>query len=128
MESALTVLVAVVGGWLVQLYLTYRQGVEFNRRTVALRKRGTVAVGVAGNRYRGGRAYVALAVDSTGVVRDAITLQGWTTLARGKPLPALFDVRATTVAGSRDFAGLTRQQREASRNAVESLRASNVST
>lgn len=128
METALTLLVAVVGGWLVQLYLTWRQGTEFTQRVGELRKHGTVVVGVAGNRYRGGRSYVALAVDSAGVVRDAITLQGWTTFARGRPLSAVVNVRASTVAGSRAITGLSPQQREAARKAVDALRSSPVST
>ena len=112
---------AVVGGWIVQLVLTFRQSTDFNKLVVGLRRSGTVAVGVAGSRYRGGRAYVAMAVDSAGVVRDAITLQGWTTFARGRPLQALVGVQAATVAGTREITGLTRQQREASRQAVESF-------
>jgi glucitol operon activator protein len=121
-NEALILLAAVVAGWLVQMYLTLQQSTAFNKRVVELRRQGTVAVGVAGRRYRGGRAYVAIAIDEGNAVRDALTLQGWTTFARGRPLPALIGLRSAVLAGDRDVPGLTAQQREAARMAVGSLR------
>lgn len=121
MESILLILFAVVCGWAVQLFLTFRQSTAFNRRVVELRRKGTVVVGVAGNRYRGGRAFVALAVGPDGVVRDAITLQGWTTMARGRPLVGLVGLRRGVVGGRRELPGLTAQQRDAARQAIASL-------
>lgn len=112
-------LVAVVGGWMVQAYLTYRQSMAFNRSVMALRQHGTVSVGVAGRRYRGGRAYVAVAIDERGTVQDALTLSGFTTFARGRALPALVGAPASRVRGDQPLPGLTRQQREAARQAVE---------
>ncbi|MCD4533816.1 hypothetical protein LRP67_06955 [Nocardioides sp. cx-169] len=121
-STALWLLVAVVAGWLVQLYFTYQQSMAFNRRVRELRKSGTVTVGVAGKRYRGGRAFVALAVDDHRIVRDAISLRGFTTFARARPVPALFDVKVNHIQGDRDFPQLTRQEREAARQAVTLLR------
>ncbi len=117
-SSMLLVLAAVVAGWLVQLYLTFQQSAAFNRQVVHLRRQGTVTVGAAGRRYRGGRAYVALAIDDRKVVVDAITLSGWTTFARGRALPALVGVRTSVVKGTQDIPGLTHQQRDAARAAV----------
>ena len=88
---------AVVAGWMVQMYLTFRQSMAFNREVVALRRRGTVSVGVAGKRYRGGRAFVAIAIDDHGIVRDALTLTGFTTLSRAKPLAGLLDVKTSRI-------------------------------
>ncbi|MCD4526516.1 transcriptional regulator GutM [Nocardioides sp. cx-173] len=121
-STALWLFVAVVAGWLVQLYFTYQQSMAFNRRVRELRKSGTVTVGVAGKRYRGGRAFVALAVDDHQIVRDAISLRGFTTFARARPAPALFDVKVSHILGDRDFPQLTRQEREAARTAVSLLR------
>ena len=121
MTTPFILLAAVVLGWIVQAYLTYQQSVAFNDQVRALRRSGTVSVGVAGNRYRGGRAYVAVAVDETKVVRDALTLSGWTTFARGRSLPALVGARVNQVKGDRDFPGLSTQQREAARQAVTLL-------
>lgn len=120
MDNVLLLLAAVVGGWVLQIYMTLRQSTEFNKSVVALRQRGVVVVGVAGNRYRGGRAYLALAI-TDGVVRGAITLQGWTTFAKGTAVPSLVGVPVATLASDRELPGLTRQQREAARHAVASL-------
>ncbi|QNN53869.1 transcriptional regulator GutM [Nocardioides mesophilus] len=120
--TAAILLAAVVAGWLLQLYLTYQQSMAFNRSVTALRKDGTVSVGVAGRRYRGGRAFVAIAVDERGLVRNAITLRGFTTFARSRPLPQLFDLKVSHVLGDRPIDALTHQQREAARQAATLLR------
>ena len=120
--SVLWLLAAVVAGWLVQLYLTYQQAMAFNRQVRRLRQSGVVSVGVAGRRYRGGRAFVALAIDDHGVVRDALTLRGITTFARAKPLPAVLDVKVSHLRGDREFPRLSLQQREAARQAASLLR------
>ncbi len=121
MDSALIILAAVVAGWFVQMYLTYQQSTAFNAQVRGLRKAGTVSVGASGKRYRGGRAYVAVAVDDHRIVRDALVLSGWTTFARGKALPVLVGAKANQVLGKRDYPGLSKQQREAARQAVELL-------
>ena len=43
MSSTLLILAAVVGGWVVQLYLTYQQSMAFNRQVLQLRRSGTVS-------------------------------------------------------------------------------------
>ncbi len=116
------VLVAVVAGWVVQLALAYRQSMAFTADARTLRGSGTVTVGVGGRRYRGGRAYVAMAVDDDGVVRDAISLRGFTTFARTKAAPQLVGLRVNRIAGERDVEGLTRPQREAARQAATFVR------
>ncbi len=121
MHPMFLLLAAVVAGWVVQLYFTYRQSMAFNEEVRGLRAAGKVSVGVAGNRYRGGRAFVAIAVDEHGVVRDALTLRGWTTFARARPLPGLLGLKANQVKGSREVPTISRQQREAARQAVELL-------
>jgi glucitol operon activator protein len=118
MSSTLLILAAVVAGWVVQLYLSYQQSMAFNRQVLQLRRSGTVSVGLGGKRYRGGRAYVAIAVDDHGIVRDAISLRGFTTFARPRPAPPLFDLKVNAVRGERDIPHLSRQQREAARQAA----------
>jgi DNA-binding transcriptional regulator of glucitol operon len=122
MYPIMWLLAAVVAGWAVQLYMTYRQSMAFNADVHRLRTSGTVSVGVGGRRYRGGRAYVAVAVDETGVVRDTLCLRGFTTFARGVALPALVGVRLNVVRGDREIPGLSRSQREAARQAAELFR------
>jgi glucitol operon activator protein len=112
---------AVVGGWMVQLYFTYRQSVAFMADVRRLRQSGTVSIGIGGKRYRGGRAYVAIAVKD-GIVQDALTLSGWTTFARARPLPDLIDWKVSQVKGDREIPGLSTQQRLAARQAAELLK------
>ena len=117
--SPMLIIAAIVAGWMVQMYLTYQQSMAFNRQVLALRRQGTVSVGAAGKRYRGGRAYVAIAMDDDGVVRDAITLTGWTTFSRGRPLTGLIGLRTSRVVAARPIDGLSTQQHEAARQAVD---------
>jgi glucitol operon activator protein len=113
------VIAALVGGWMVQMYLTYQQSIAFNRQVTALRRQGLVSVGVGGRRYRGGRAFVALALDQQGVVRDALTLSGWTTFSRGRRLDALVGVKASRIRAGKALPQLTSPQLEAAQQAVD---------
>lgn len=122
MPSVMLILLAVVAGWMVQLLLTYRQSMAFNDDVRALRRSGTVSVGSGGRRYRGGRAYVAIAADEHGIVRDAITLQGFSTFARSRSLPRLLGAKVNQLRGEREFPGLSNAQREAARQAATLLR------
>ncbi len=119
MTTPMMLLAAVIGGWIIQAYLTYQQAMAFNAQVAQLRKSGRVSTGVAGRRYRGGRAYVSIAVDDSGIVRDALTLSGWTTFARGRPLRALIGQKISVLKGDREIVGLTKQQREAAQQAAE---------
>lgn len=119
MSSGFIIIAALVAGWLVQIFFTYRQSMAFNDDVRRLRNAGTVSVGVGGNRYKGRRSFVAIAVDEGGVVRDAITLGGLTTFARAKPLPGLLDVKVSVVRGSRDIPHVSPSQRLAARQAAE---------
>jgi glucitol operon activator protein len=116
--STFLLIVAVVAGWMVQMYLTFRQSKAFNTEVASMRHRGTVSVGVAGKRYRGGRAFVAVAIDDRGIVRDARTLTGFTTFSRAKPLLGLLDVKARRILADQPLPRLTRQQHEAASQAV----------
>lgn len=119
MEIWFWVIAAVVAGWMVQLYVTYQQATAFNAKVKKLRVQGTVSVGAGGKRYRGGRAFVALAIDENkDMVVDALTLQGLTTFARGRALPALRGQRVSRLGGDHEVPGLSRQQREAARQAA----------
>lgn len=113
------VIVALVIGWMIQMYLTYRQATAFNGSVRELRSAGLVSVGAGGRRYRGGRALVAVAVDDTGRVAEARALSGWTTFARGKSIPGLVGARVGDLLGDRDFPALSKAQREAARQAAE---------
>jgi DNA-binding transcriptional regulator of glucitol operon len=115
----LIVLAAVVAGWLVQAYLAIQQSTAFNKQVVHLKSQGVVTVGVAGRRYRGGRAFVALALDEArGVVVDAISLSGWTTFARGRRMEPVVGRTTTEIKADGEIPGLSTQQRDAAREAL----------
>ena len=120
--TPILLIAAIVAGWMVQMYLTYQQSMSFNRQVLALRRQGTVSVGVAGKRYRGGRAFVAIAIDDHGTVRDAISLSGWTTFSRGRPLTGLLGIRTNRILAAKSLPGLSTQQHEAARQAVDLAR------
>jgi len=73
--------------WALQLYLAWRQAATFQKDMKSLRQHApNVAIGVGGRRYRGGRAYVALAADNEGIVRNALVLSGLSIFARAKAI------------------------------------------
>lgn len=120
MSPGFIIIVALVAGWLVQIFFTYRQSMAFNDDVRKLRAGGhATSVGVGGNRYKGRRSFVAIAVDDAGVVRDAIMLSGLTTFARSRPIPGLFDTKVSVLRGQRDLPHVSSSQREAARQAAE---------
>lgn len=118
MDPIFYLLAAVVAGWILQSFLTFRQSMAFNSSVHALRSTGSTSVGVGGKRYRGGRAFVAIAVDDHNIVRGAITLRGLTTFARARPLPGLVGFKVNQVAGDREIPQLSRAQRAAAQQAA----------
>jgi DNA-binding transcriptional regulator of glucitol operon len=119
MSSGFIIIAALVAGWLVQIFFTYRQSMAFNDDVRTLRTKGTVSVGVGGNRYKGRRSFVAIAVDPDGIVRDAITLGGLTTFARAKALPGVLDTKVSVLKGDRALPHVSPSQRLAARQAAE---------
>ncbi len=122
MSTPFLLLAAVVAGWMIQLWMSYRQSMSFNDDVRRLRRSGTVSVGAGGRRYRGGRAFVALAFDERGVVQDAIELSGFSTFARARSFPAVLGLKASQLRGDREVARASKPQREAARQAAELLR------
>lgn len=119
--TATLLLAAVVAGWVVQTLFTYRQSMAFRRRANELRGLGTVTIGAGGRRYRGGQAFVALALDDECRVSAALVLRGWTTFARPRPLPAAVGQRAKKLAGPAEISGLVPAERAATREAARLL-------
>ncbi len=128
MDPIFWLLAAVVIGWLGQMYTTYQQSMAFNLQVRAMRPFGTISVCVGGRRYRGGRAFVAIAVDESDVVRRALSLSGFTTFARGREVPGLIGRRVNVLAGERSIEGLSKPQRLAARQAATLLKQGKKST
>jgi DNA-binding transcriptional regulator of glucitol operon len=106
-----------------QLWSASRQSKDFLAQVNALRAEGTVAVGLAGRRLVGRKAYVALA-SREGRVTAALVLRGLTTFARGRPAPALVGLTTRTLAGQTSVPGVDALERAAARQAARTLNAS----
>lgn len=86
MTNLTRILLVIAVMWALQLVLAYMQAKRFQADLRALRKLGTVAVGMGGRRYRGGRAFVALSADKNLLVVDGLVLRGFTVFAKSKTL------------------------------------------
>ena len=112
---------ALAALWLVQLWLTWGQAKRFMGDVRRLRQLGTVAIGMGGRRYRGGRAFVALATKGDGTVVDALVLSGLTVRARAKELPDLIGADLQELAAGGAPAHLRQKIRDAAAQAAGTL-------
>lgn len=118
-------LAIVFGGlvvmWVIQMYFTWLQSQRFMTSVRTLRTQGTVAIGVGGRRYRGGRAFVALAHKDSPTVVGALTLSGFTVLSTPKELPALVGMDLGVLANGGAPNSLKPKFREAAAMAAKTL-------
>lgn len=78
----------LVVAWIVQIVLSYRQAMRAGHRIAALRRSGTVAVGLGRGRLRS-RTYAIVSVDQADRVVAAEVLHGWSSLSKPTPIPLL---------------------------------------
>ena len=114
---------AVVAGLVVQAGFTMRQTNAFSAAVRELRRHGSVAVGGAGRRYRGGTAFVAIASDDSGRITRGISLTGWTTFARPRALPQVEGLRLCDLRRGDPIASVDDRARQALQNAAQTLQA-----
>lgn len=88
-NTTLVILIFIGAGWMLQLYLSYKQMRRFYARLSVLRKQGVTAIGMGGTRYKG-RAYAVVVVnpDARQIVRVE-KLTGMTIFASLTPVPEL---------------------------------------
>ncbi|CAB4657960.1 unannotated protein [freshwater metagenome] len=79
-------LLVIAAMWASQLFMAFMQAKRFQADLKSMRMQGTSAVGMGGKRYRGGRAFVALAADENGIIKDGLVLKGLTVFANSKKL------------------------------------------
>jgi glucitol operon activator protein len=92
--------------WGLQMFLAYRQAQAFMKQVRALRAYGRTAIGVSSRSRYKRRVYVALAIDDTDHVVDAVKISGLTVWARpkrvaelrGRDLDALLGDESTDIA------------------------------
>lgn len=121
MNMVLLLLAAITAGMVVQGYLAYRQSQAFSAAVRDVRSGGAAAVGGAGKRYRGGKAFVAIAADSNHRITRAISLSGWTTFARPKELHQVHGLRLSQLRRDEPIDEVADHQRLALQNAAQTL-------
>lgn len=108
--------------WLFQLWFAYKQAKIFQEDIRGLRKQGTMAIGVGGRRYRGGRAFVALACDDSGIVKAGMVLKGFTIFAKSKPLNTYTEFSIEEIAsGNRVVEGEKKKVQAAAANSAQHI-------
>jgi DNA-binding transcriptional regulator of glucitol operon len=114
---------ALAAAMALQLWSAARQSKAFIAEVHRLRAQGTVAIGLGGRKLVGRKAYVALAARDGRVV-DALVLRGLTTFARAKQAPAYAGLSLKKLAGDAAVPGLDAIERQAARQAAQTLNAS----
>ena len=107
-----------------QTYLSARQAKSLMAEVARMRGTGTVAIGLGGRKWLGRKAYVALCVDSGRRVTDAVVLRGVTQFARPRPAEYLVGCTTKRLAGTADVPGADTIERQAARQAAQTLNAS----
>jgi glucitol operon activator protein len=108
--------------WLFQLWFAYKQAKIFQDDIRSLRKQGTMAIGVGGRRYRGGRAFVALTAGEDDIVKDGMVLKGFTIFARSQRLTAYTGFSIDEIAsGDRIALGEKRKVQEAAKSSAQHI-------
>jgi glucitol operon activator protein len=118
--NVVTIIMLIAVMWLIQLFLTFKQSMRFNDVLKPLRQQGRTAVGLGGKRYRGGRAFVAVA-EQGGIVVDARMMTGFTVFARPQECPELKGLSLTLLASDGDIPGMKAKVRSAAQMAAETL-------
>ncbi len=115
-------LLVIAAMWASQLALAYLQAKKFQADLRSLRQYGTVAIGMGGRRYRGGRAFVALAADENGMIVTGLVLRGLTVFAKSKPLNTYNGFSLTDIiSGTRVVLGEPKKVQEATQMAAQHI-------
>jgi DNA-binding transcriptional regulator of glucitol operon len=128
MEFLIWILLLVAAMWVFQLYFAVKQSQRFSNDLKEIRTPGTLTtVGMGGYRYKGGRAFVALAAKD-GVVTGAKVLSGLTVYANSKPFDLVIGKKLTDLV---EGVGLEDQKFkivEATKHAAKTLIEQNAQT
>jgi DNA-binding transcriptional regulator of glucitol operon len=128
MEVLIWVLLLIAVMWVFQLYMAVKQSQRFADALKEIRTPGTTTtVGIGGYRYRGGRAFVAIA-QKDGVVIGAKVLSGLTVFANAKPFNELVGHKLTDLLEGRGLEGTQKKLVEATQMAAKTLLDQNAQT
>lgn len=121
MEFLVWILLLVAAMWVFQLYFAVKQSQRFSNDIREIRTAGTLTtVGMGGKRYRGGRAFVALAAKD-GVVTGAKVLSGFTVYAKSVPLDVVVGKKLTDLVEGIGVEGQKPKVVEATKHAAKTL-------
>lgn len=96
-SSTIAILVALVGAWALQVWLSNGQMRRFHKRSQELRRMGAhMAIGVTGNMYRR-KTYVALVIDDDNRTVAAEELSGFTIFAGLQPIDGVEGIHIETI-------------------------------
>lgn len=119
-------LIAVM--WVFQLYLAVKQSQRFSNDLREIRTPGTTTtVGMGGYRYRGGRAFVAMA-QKDGEVTGARILSGLTVFANSKPFEDIVGHKLTDLVEGKGLENQKFKVVEATKHAAKTLLDQNAQT
>jgi len=121
MEFLVWILLLVAAMWVFQLYFAVKQSQRFSNDLREIRTAGTLTtVGMGGKRYRGGRAFVALAAKD-GVVTGAKVLSGFTVFAKSMPLEIVIGKKLTNLVEGVGIEGEKPKIIDATKHAAKTL-------
>ncbi len=120
--ETLFIVFALAGGWLLQLWMSTQQMRGFHRHIAELRALGSqTSIGMAGNTYKR-KTYVAIAVDTDGVVQGAKRLAGFTVFAKPKVIAAVVGLHLDELGSGAPPAGVDEKTWDAIDHAAEFIR------
>ena len=128
MEILSWILFLIAVMWVFQLYLAVKQSQRFSNDLREIRTPGTTTtVGMGGYRYRGGRAFVAMA-QKDGEVTGARILSGLTVFANSKPFEDIVGHKLTDLAEGKGLENQRFKVVEATKHAAKTLLDKNAQT
>jgi len=128
MEFLIWIFLLIAGMWAFQLYLAVKQSQRFGEQIKEIRTAGTTtSVGIGGYRYRGGRAFVALA-QKEGVVTGARVLSGLSVFANSKPWDKVIGMHISDIAEGKGLESDKKKLSQGAKKAAETLIAENSQT
>ena len=128
MEFLIWILVLVAVMWVFQLYFAVKQSQRFSNDLREIRTPGTTTtVGMGGYRYRGGRAFVAMA-QKDGVVSGARILAGLTVFANSKAFDGIIGHKLVDLADGKGVENEKFKIVEATKHAAKTLLDQNAQT
>jgi DNA-binding transcriptional regulator of glucitol operon len=127
-DNLFWIFLLIAGMWAFQLYLAVKQSQRFGEQIKEIRTAGTTtSVGIGGYRYRGGRAFVAIA-QKDGIVTGSRVLTGLSVFANSKPWDKVIGMHISDLAEGKGLENEKRKRRDGAKSAAQTLLEQNSQT